>query len=149
MRRGLAGFMVGCTLLVMLGTLGTPAPAGATVEERLQLTDLVNQAREARGLHGLGWSKDLWSLARKHSIEMCASGDLYHSRNLSVRLSFANWSTYGENVGVGVDVRGLFDAFMASDAHRANILDRSFRKVGIGFAHDENGILWVTMIFYG
>ena len=45
-------------------------------------------------------------------------------------------------------MRTLYEAFMDSAGHRANILERRFRRVGIGvYAH--GGFLWVTMIFVG
>jgi len=45
-------------------------------------------------------------------------------------------------------MRALYDAFMQSTPHRENILERGFRRVGIGvYAHD--GFLWVTLIFVG
>ncbi len=39
-------------------------------------------------------------------------------------------------------------AFMASPPHRGNILNRSFRQVAIG-AVRVDGMLWVTVFFYG
>jgi len=148
MRRGLVGLVVAWSLAVALAAVTAPPPASATAKERSQMLSLVNKARHAHGERALDLDWDLWKLARKHSLDMCADGELYHSTNLSSKLSFTTWRTYGENVGVGTSVKGLFKAFMASDAHRANILNRDFREIGIAFAH-EGDIVWVTMIFYG
>jgi uncharacterized protein YkwD len=149
MRRGLAGFIAACSLAVTLATVSGPAPVMATARERAQMIAWVNNVREAHGVKPLHATWKLWKLARQHSLKMADDGDLYHSSNLSAKLSFANWSTYGENVGVGMEARDLYEAFMRSDGHRHNILDRRFHKVGVGFARDERGVLWVTMIFYG
>ena len=149
MRRGLAGVVAACSLALALATVSGNAPARATAEERVDLLAWVNQARAAHGVKPLEATWKLWRLSRDHSLAMQDDGDLYHSSNLSGKLSFTSWSTYGENVGVGVDARGLFKAFMKSEGHRRNILNRDFHKVGIGFARDGRGILWVTMIFYG
>ena len=40
-----------------------------------------------------------------------------------------------ENVGVGYSVQALHDAFMGSTGHRANILNASYNRVGIGVVH--------------
>ena len=44
---------------------------------------------------------------------------------------------YGENIAWGADWRGspaaIVEAWMDSPPHRANILNRSFREVGVGF----------------
>jgi uncharacterized protein YkwD len=149
MRRGLAGFIAACSLAVTLAAVSGPVPAQATAEERAQMLSWINQARKSHGAKPLDATWDLWRVARNHSLDMSEDGDLYHSSNLSQKLSFTNWSTYGENVGVGMKVRDLYEAFMRSDGHRRNILDRDFHKVGIGFARDGNGVVWVTMIFYG
>jgi uncharacterized protein YkwD len=149
MRRGLAGLVAACSLAAALSAVGGTVPAIATPEERARMIEWVNDARKAHGVKPLRQSWELWRVARHHSLDMADDGDLYHSTNLSQKLSFANWSTYGENVGVGVKARDLYQAFMRSDGHRKNILNGRFDKVGIAFARDDDGILWVTMIFYG
>jgi len=47
--------------------------------------------------------------------------------------------------GTIVDVE---KAFMASPEHRANILNSCFKHVAIG-ATRVDGVLWVTVFFYG
>jgi uncharacterized protein YkwD len=79
---------------------------------------------------------------------MASKDELFHSSNLSYKLRYVNWSTWGENVGAGADPYGLFKAYMASPDHRANILSKSYDHVGISFSY-RDGILWSTMIFYG
>jgi len=149
MRRGLAGFVAACSLAVALAGTTAPVPAMATATERAQMLRWINHARTTHGAKPLDLTHDLWRIARRHSIAMAEDGDLYHSTNLSQKLSFANWDTYGENVGVGVKARDLYEAFMRSSGHRQNILNRDFHKVGIGFERDRRGILWVTIVFYG
>src|SRR5204863_2678547 len=41
-------------------------------------------------------------------------------------------SLLGQNVGTGPTVRAVFRAFMRSADHRANVLDRSYRRAGYG-----------------
>ena len=59
-----------------------------------------------------------------------------------------DWSTAGENVGYGSSVEEVHQRFMASSAHRANILNPSFRQAGVGVVA-VNGTTWVTIVFLG
>ena len=45
-----------------------------------------------------------------------------------------------------IDIRRAHQAFMASSEHRANVLHRHYRHVGIGI-HTRGGQLWVTEMF--
>jgi uncharacterized protein YkwD len=83
---------------------------------------------------------------------MAAEGRVWHIRrletklrNLGLRFSDANDILGATKVG---HLYALFRAFMDSSAHRATILGRGFRRVGIGVVRD-GGFLWATMIFYG
>ena len=79
---------------------------------------------------------------------MAIAGRIFHTDSLGAKLTSVSWRQAGENVGAGGSMRALYDAFMQSKPHRENILERGFRRVGIGvYAHD--GFLWVTLIFVG
>ncbi len=58
-----------------------------------------------------------------------------------------DWDLLGENVGVGGSIDGIMAAFMASSAHKANILNSAFNYIGAGVKEDANGIIWVSVIF--
>jgi uncharacterized protein YkwD len=81
---------------------------------------------------------------------MAQEHSLFHTTNpSSVYLKGVNWHYWGENVGVtGGTVADLESAFMASLPHRQNILNKTFRHVAIG-AVRVDGVLWVTVFFYG
>lgn len=59
-----------------------------------------------------------------------------------------NWTSVGENVGVGSSVDQIHDAFMSSSSHRSNVLGGDFDLVGIGVI-SSGGQLWVTVVFVG
>ncbi len=112
-----------------------------------QMLDLHNQARANNGLPPLCVHPDLTEAARFHSQEMLDKGYFSHdSRNgesIKARLerfgyAFAGhpyWK-YGENVSWGSGYLGAADRrfgdWIDSAEHRANILDKNFREVGIG-----------------
>ncbi len=105
----------------------------------------INAARgESRGRLRGDW--DLNQVALKHTREMIARSRLYHTPETAFRRRVTNWSMLGENVGVGGSVRSLHKAFMSSSAHRANAMNKTFNRIGVG-ALRRNDRLWVTIIF--
>jgi uncharacterized protein YkwD len=55
-----------------------------------------------------------------------------------------------ENVGRGPDSSAIFNAFMASPSHKANIVDKDLNtggRGGTGAYTDKYGRLWVTHVF--
>ncbi|MGH2808021.1 MAG: CAP domain-containing protein [Actinomycetota bacterium] len=106
----------------------------------------ITVARRAAGRSRLSLDPELSRAARKHTFEMVRKDLLHHTSEPALRRRVTNWSTLGENVGVGGTVTSLHAAFMASPAHKDNILYKSFRHVGIGVVK-RNGRMWVTVIF--
>ena len=107
---------------------------------------LHNQVRAERGLPALRESKRLRKAARRHSRAMVKRGFFEHTtpkgvtmvdRILRARYARANqgWAL-GENLAWGTGAlgtpRGAHEAWMDSPGHRANILKRSFRELGVG-----------------
>ena len=78
---------------------------------------------------------------------MSQTGRLEHADDLSLGLS-ADWRKLGENVGVAPisQIDELFEAFVASPTHLANLIDPSFDLIGIGIVHAD-GDLWMTQRF--
>jgi uncharacterized protein YkwD len=132
--------------LVLSPTLAPPASALTAPEGAVR--DLTNAARSSVGVPKLWVSTPLSNYARQHSREMAARNTLYH-QDLPKLLRGWNWRTLGENLGLGANVTVIHQAWMASSAHRANILNRSFDRMGVGVHIDSAGRRWATVIFYG
>jgi uncharacterized protein YkwD len=64
------------------------------------------------------------------------------------RAGVTGWTSYGENVGYGGSVDQVHALFMGSSGHRANILNPSYSRAGIGVVH-SGGKVWVTIDFVG
>ena len=132
---------IGLATALLSVSLGiAPAFAGAAGS----FVNKVNSARASAGKAPLEVYWDLTDDAKAQANRMASKQELYHTSNLGGVTS--GWKTLGENVGVGPDVNGLFDAFMGSSAHRANILG-NYNYIGVGVKVDDNGIMWVSMIF--
>lgn len=115
----------------------------------------VNAARAGAGLRALTWNRQLSCLSTNWSAEMAATGNLHH-RDLNATIRSPGYSVYrtlGENVlrgPYGMSAQAMFDAWMASPGHRANILSASFTSIGIGFAVSPDGSkVYTTQNFGG
>jgi uncharacterized protein YkwD len=104
--------------------------------EEKKMLDLHNKIRAERDLPKFCVHPDLQRAARVHSKEMIAEGRFAHG-NVGERLrKFGyRWSTSGENIAGGSGPyrtpENRFKAWMNSSGHRANILDKNFREIGI------------------
>ena len=106
----------------------------------------MNRAREANRLRPMKLDPEASKVAKVHTKHMARSNTLEHSTTRQLTRRVTNWQSLGENVGVGGDVRSLHKAFMDSEPHRANVLNRGFTNVGLGTVW-SNGRLWVTFVF--
>jgi uncharacterized protein YkwD len=91
----------------------------------------INQLRSSKGLPTLSVDAELTAQANQWAATMANAGRIFHASDLSVGIS-ANWSKLGENVGVGGDTASLFQAFVNSPTHYANLVDPVYSRVGVG-----------------
>jgi len=117
-----------------------------TTDEK-RILDLHNQTRARYGIPPLCVHPALTKAARSHSQEMLdkdyTSHNSYNGETLKARLerfgyTFSGYSyyRYGENIywgyGSSSGPDNCFNWWMSSSGHRANILNKDFRDVGIG-----------------
>ena len=122
-----------------------PAPAPAPVEPEPQQQDgitdgllaLVNPARTEAGCLPLTDDPALTAYAAYWSTTQAAAGDMSHSGG-----------PYAENVAYGYETAAaVFDGWMGSTGHRANILECSWQRHGIGAATGSDGRIYWTQVF--
>lgn len=117
-----------------------------------ELFDAVNDYREAEGLAPLLRDEFLDELAREHSRYMVEHG-LSHSgfdsrantimANMPVTLVAENCI---DNPQGSYNAYGMAKSWYESAGHRANMLNPSFRRTGVGVAAG-NGHVYATQIF--
>jgi uncharacterized protein YkwD len=77
----------------------------------------------------------LWTIANHWAEHMARTGKLAHNPQLEAKISrkCPHWSNIGEKVAYAVNRsnKQMFRAYMHSPEHRANILNKRFRQVGI------------------
>ena len=138
----------------------TPVPLNANTIERLVL-ELTNEARIEHGLPPFEHDPELAKIARAHSETMVVAGYTHYVFGLTPtdRAKAANYPCYGiaENIHMVSEVTmwlvwpsglrvpsktrstqeiaaTLVDEWMDSSGHRANILDPTLYKIGVGIA---------------
>jgi uncharacterized protein YkwD len=103
------------------------------------LLDAINRARVTRGVPPLRIGVRLRRAARAHSRAMARSGSLTHGNWYQRLRSFGvRGGTVGETIAWGVGSDGTASAivgmWLASPPHRATMLGRGFRRIGVGVA---------------
>lgn len=148
--------------LLMIGLLLTTLAGAdpATVEQ--EIVDRCNQIRAAHGLPTLKTHPRLLEAARQHSSEMLELGYFGHTspsrdyRRLRDRLLMSRHFdlTFGENIYKcrGYDepdlARKAVDAWMASPAHRKNLLNPRFNRIGVGVVGEGDTFLFTQVFSY-
>jgi uncharacterized protein YkwD len=117
-------------------------------QARAAIRCFLNRQRRKRGIPKLDNDRRLRKAAQKHNEVMVRKGCFSHQcpgeGSLEARLrgvsyligGLVSW-TYGENIAYGGARYGtpkaIVKSWMHSPGHKANILNRSFRDVGVGF----------------
>ncbi|MEJ8668022.1 sigma-70 family RNA polymerase sigma factor [Streptomyces sp. MS1.AVA.1] len=125
------------------------APSGAVA----QVVALVNKERSAAGCGPLSEDSELNQAALRHSEDMDARDFFDHTNpdgadpGQRVTAAGYTWSTYGENIAQGQQTpEAVMESWMNSPGHRANILNCSFKDIGVGI-HKASGGPWWTQVF--
>ena len=110
-----------------------------TLNNFLQLT---NEARSNAGLNDLTFDYHLSILATMRAMELAYSNVGYENHLRPNNMPwYSLWSEYGvsqpskraENIAYNFSTdKRAFDAWMLSESHKANILDKMYKKMGIG-----------------
>jgi uncharacterized protein YkwD len=119
-----------------------PNDISASAAQRATLC-LLNAERRAHHLRGLHENSQLDLASTRHAQDMARNNYFAHG-NFVGRIRSAHYLagargwTVGENIAWGsynwATPRAIMRAWMNSPPHRANILNRSFRDIGIGVA---------------
>ena len=131
----------------------TKPPAPSTKANRSTSCEsyMYNQINAARGNAGKGslsFDTGIQYIAVNWSDHMAGTQVLAHNPNYGSQIgAVRNFRSAAENVGRGYQKDTLFQAFMNSSGHRANILG-DFSHVTVGCVTDGNGQLWVTQNFW-
>jgi len=112
--------------------------AKARADLEMKMLTLVNQERAKKGLKPLQWDPELLPVARAHSQDMFARGYFSHytleGKDPFDRMKAAGikYFSAGENLALGPSLSICHEGLMNSPGHRANILNPTYGRIGIG-----------------
>ncbi|WP_148588028.1 CAP domain-containing protein [Streptomyces sp. WAC01526] len=119
----------------------TAKASGATA----RVVELVNDERRKAGCSPLTVNAKLTKAAQDHSKDMADHRNMSHTgsdgSSPEDRITRAgyNWSSYGENVAYGYSTpESVMEGWMTSPGHKRNILDCSFKEIGVGHAQPDD-----------
>ncbi|HEX8333511.1 MAG TPA: CvpA family protein [Segetibacter sp.] len=122
-------------------------------ELELKMLQLVNEERAKEGLKPLKWDPEMLPVARAHSADMFARSYFSHvspegkTPSDRIRAGKVRFLTAGENLALGPTLSICHTGLMNSPGHRANILHKSFGRVGIGILDGGRHGLMITQNF--
>jgi len=135
-------FAVCLGLALLLAALPVSHAAAGSPEERARVIELVNQERARNGLGPVWENGALTGAAESYALDMATADFFSHTgldgSTLTSRAGVAGytgWTWLGENIAAGQSTADqVFQAWMNSPGHRANILSSKAREIGIGHA---------------
>jgi uncharacterized protein YkwD len=124
--------------LVALPAAASAAPTLSSPETALLRQ--INSVRVSHGLQPLSFDPALTRAARAHTRAMAAAGVFRHGAFRTRMLAFRVAGPFlGENLAWGSGgygtPQGIVRAWLASPAHRRNLLHPGFRRIGLGELH--------------
>lgn len=115
---------------------GAPAPSAAQ-----QVINGIAAARQSAGIPALKANVRLTRVAGRHARKMALSGSIWHD-NLA---AWANGRAVAQNVAYGGTGTEAFKAMWNSNSHRAAMMSRKYRLVGVGAARSCDGDIMVSV----
>lgn len=119
----------------------------------MEVVRLVNIEREKAGLSPFTSSSELSRVARMKSEDMARNKYFSHTSPTygspfdMMRKFGIKYNTAGENIAKGYpSAQAVVKGWMNSSGHRANILNPSFKTLGVG-AYNSNGTIYWTQMF--
>ncbi len=131
-----------------------PAGSGQTAQEN-EVIRLTNVERDKAGCGSVELNTKLRTAMRLHVQELGTHGNLYISHDSDDGRSFVDRAREqgydapgGENVARGQrDAADVMKSWMNSEGHRANIVNCSFKAIGVGMVKGVDGTLVWGQIF--
>jgi uncharacterized protein YkwD len=128
---------------------GTGGSGGTSASDRYEgdVVSGTNAERSSRGLRALSTEACVDRYAEQQAARMAAERRMYH-QDLGPILRACNLRTVGENVAYGYPSgSAVMGGWMGSSGHRANILNSSYRLLGVGAAQSSDGRWYAAQVF--
>lgn len=141
----------GIEIQVVAKGSGIPTSYSTMMDE---VTALTNNYRAQNGLAPVTLDSTLTNVATIRSEEGVQQGYISHTRSDGSNVTAiannwgVNWRIMGENLGrYQTTPSQLVNMWIDSASHRANLVNPSFERVGVGIARAADGGYYFTQIF--
>lgn len=139
---------------LVAGTLPIPLPDVGELElpqspaAAEQVFHSLNRERITEGLDPLSWSGDLATVAVSRADKVYRSGTLALDPELGAALKAQGipGTIHEELVVLAASTEGVSEAVIGASAYRDAVLDRQYRKTGIGIVEGPYGLLAVQIL---
>jgi uncharacterized protein YkwD len=133
-----------------------PAPRAVTptcgTADESRAFALLNAYRQSAQLSKLSCDPQALKVARAHSQDMCDRRYFSHTTPEGkapwdrMRAGGVSFRAAGENIAQGYDTaQGVHDGWVASDGHRANMLNASWTRGAVGLVDCQGGRYWTQL----
>ena len=133
--------------------INIPSLDSSVLDYENEVIRLVNEIRVKNGLNELEADWELSRVARYKSQDMkdnnyfSHTSPVYGSPFEMIKHFGLSYKSAGENIAKGqTSPQAVVNAWMNSSGHRANILNKSYTKIGVGYV--KSGNYW-TQMFIG
>ena len=133
--------------------INIPSLDSSVLDYENEVIRLVNEIRVKNGLNALEADWELSRVARYKSQDMkdnnyfSHTSPVYGSPFEMIKNFGLSYRSAGENIAKGQTTpQAVVNAWMNSSGHRANILNKSYTKIGVGYV--KSGNYW-TQMFIG
>lgn len=137
-------------LIALCLVLATPVAASASTASGRYESQVIKHTNAARAHHDLKLLKKRACIdryAERQARRMRSSQKMVH-QSLGPIMKRCGLKSVGENIAYGYPSgKKVTAAWMKSKPHRANILKKGYRLIGVGAVQDKDGIWWVSQVF--
>lgn len=142
-----------CKVTVTKKTTSQTAKTSTTLAQQKKVISIVNQHRKKEGLPELTMDDKLMKAAQDRANELTKEFSHTRPNGTSCFTIFTKYDITagcsGENIAAGQrDAQSVMDAWMHSEGHKKNIMNKNFNKIGVGLvmnSKDEYSYYWVQL----
>lgn len=139
--------LVAVLLALVVALVPGPAQAQTVDKYESQARNVTNNKRDNHDLQKLSRGACVQKFARRQARRMANRDDMFH-QDLTVVLDKCNLVGVAENVAAGYETgRDAVNAWMASTLHRANLLEPSYRLLGLAVRRADDGTPYAAQVF--
>jgi uncharacterized protein YkwD len=135
------------------GTITLPGGGGDHDTEIAAMLSRHNATRAGLGLAAFTQNTLLNQIAQDQANYMASSGHMVHTDASGHQVDWRataigySWSEIGENIGYSTSPADLYNGWLGSAGHYANIINGAFHEIGIGVA--DAGVYQYWCIDFG